>query len=456
MPTGFEYEEIEGGVPDVPANDRLRHYMALYGGQTHCGSEVLDTSTGLQAFTGCGFQPEALIISGVALSTTRPDGVSDNGGILHLGAAAGSNQWGGSVFAEHLGFSGKSSAWSDNRILYVTIGGIDIEAELDSFDSDGFTLNVINAPGVEVQFFYLAMRGGGGYACGTAQARTGTLGLQSITGLGFQPEAVFFAGTYQSALGNTNSFARMFMGGADALTNSYLVWAGSTVGDPYHDQIARGPTSSDPVGVPVCVSFIHDAEGSGVPAFHPTTQSEARLESLDADGFTLNWTTVDATARYYSWFAVENGEVGRWIYNDALINFVETREGPRGLIFFNNDRGGIWKDTFLLGHNPPTGSYGASLGFGVCDEDLNQCRGSYVDVSEPPFGVAETARHHFCEEAFGSFPQSIGSLPSNFGNARGRIILLEGFLPIVGMNWRYAERHMAATRGLVNQDGLGS
>lgn len=35
-----------------------------------------------------------------------------------------------------------------------------------------------------------------------------------------------------------------------------------------------------------------------------TVNAEAALSSFDSDGFTLNWTTADATARYFGYVAI--------------------------------------------------------------------------------------------------------------------------------------------------------
>lgn len=378
------------------------------------GLITLEASTGLQSFTGVGFMPEALMLFGVLLDPANPDQFEDEG-ILHVGMAVGGDQWAGGGHTQYLS-DNKSSYWNDDAIVAsVLVGVLAVEATLDSFDADGFTLDVTTAPPTDIRLVYFAMEGQGGYAIGTDQAPTGT-GNQAITGLGFQPAAVFFASTSQPALGvNTGYFKPMF-GGGDA-TESYAAWTGMTQGDPYCDSVAYKDA---------CLLFMTDADAGG--PFQPTTDAEAELISLDADGFTLDWNVADGTGRYFSWFAVEEGEIGRWEFNDGLNKPVPTAEKSEGLLFFMNHRG---VDTRDDGHNPPGGTYGATLAIGVCDQNLSQNVAGFVDIDRPDFSVPQNAREIFIGDAFGAYAQEEEGLAANDMGNRGRIISLipRGWVP---------------------------
>lgn len=391
MAAGFDYNIVASS-----GSNRYRHYISLPGGarQTKVGTFQISTSTGLVTISGVGFQPDAVIMFG---AETAGLGFVSGAGLFHLGAAAGGNQWAGAIFSPHLtGLSPYQSVWKNNQV----ISAFDMEATFDTFLADGFRINVTTAPTTAMACAYLALKGEGSYHVGTSQCPTGA-GSQSITGLGFQPSAILFATAQRTALSLDSDMARMSIGGADA-NSQHNAWTGGKSGDPYNDNRPRDTK---------CISMYEDADGGG--PFHPTLQAEAELTSLDADGFTLNWTTTDGTARYYSWIAFSGGaEEGRWTYNNLLNRPVQTVAKPQGLIFFCNDKA---DDTYPLGHNAPGGTFGFSLGFGVCDSLLNQYYASLGAHDAPGFSQMPSVRE-LGAAAFGSYESRTGGVVSTMPN----------------------------------------
>lgn len=410
MPKGFDY--TIGGNTGV---NSYRQYIALPGRQTKAGRFSIPTLASTKVVTGVGFQPDALIIFGTLMATGEPNDFNDFG-VLHVGASDGSNEWGGAVFYNHLtGGLLRTSTWRNDKIISVMWQSAEIiQAEIASFDADGFTLNVTIPMAAAGDFFYFAMKGGGGYHCGTALCPTST-GTQAITGLGFEPSAIYFVSTQRPYLGPTvgpadiDTYGRIILGGADA-DSQHIVWGGSTTNDVYNDSLSRSG---------VAISMNEDAQGAG--PYFPTATNEANVSSFDTDGFTLNWTTTDGTARYFSWIAFENGEEGRWTYNNNLNTPVTTSKCSTGFIFFMTDDRGVES----IDHN--TGTYGNSVAMGVCDMNEDQFLAGYSDLDTPPFSQAQSVRSMMDGVAFGAYERrtdgSLGTMP-NHPRDRGTVFIL--------------------------------
>lgn len=100
----------------------------------------------------------------------------------------------------------------------------------------------------------------------------------SVTGVGFQPKAVIFFFTKQAAAGFTN-YVNAGVGFVDSALNQRVVSITARDGQNRSD---NGRRRSD-------TRAIMFLSGGGPP----TLAAEARVTSLDPDGFTLNWTTDD-------------------------------------------------------------------------------------------------------------------------------------------------------------------
>lgn len=117
-----------------------------------------------------------------------------------------------------------------------------------------------------------------------------SLGNQSVTGLTYQPKLIMF----QSAV-NTNFLAvqahfRAMRGWYDG-TNQRSYFQGST------DNV-NPPVNREDYSQTKCLKMLTEG-AAGV-----TTHAQASGVSLNSDGFTINWDTVDATARIFSWCAI--------------------------------------------------------------------------------------------------------------------------------------------------------
>lgn len=130
-------------------------------------------------------------------------------------------------------------------------------------------------------------------ACGSGLQPTAT-GTQAVSGLGFSPKCVLIASIGNVAITNTTvaNDAKISVGGADRTRQGHAVAACTAAANP-----SVCVTKYDTTNIVTAVTANATAASS-------TIDAQAALQSIDADGFTLNWTTADATQREYIWLAL--------------------------------------------------------------------------------------------------------------------------------------------------------
>jgi len=414
---GFEYTAISS-----TGADRIRNYLSLAGEtrQTKAGSFTTPASSGNFSVTGVGFQPDALCIFGIesaAAFNQKADGEQ-----FHFGfATSPAAQWGASIYGIYLGSHGHSHPYKYSALntAIITIcrvlTGDDPHPQpvatevgsLVSFNADGFTINWDNTS--QYTIVYFAMKGGN-YACGTATSGSGS---QAITGLGFSPTAAMFGSVQRTTLTSAEGDHRLTIGTGDDLTDVNS-WGGTESSDVYHDIVASDTA---------VMSMLRETNAAG--PFDPLLYTEASLQSLDADGFTLNWFASDGTGRRFGWFATDGQtDAGTWVYNhptDTNFKRTDLKYIPKGIIFFGNDMGSTTRDY------PSTAGY--AMGFGVCDQDLTgQYEAGWMVISPPAIGNNQiSSRYLFSNQCIGSHRRRSSAFTApDTGRDEGRIVK---FLP---------------------------
>lgn len=155
---GFTIDRVATNFENNPAI-----FLCLKGASAAIGSVAANTGTGTAAVTGLGFQPSALILASTNGTTSTQ--TTPNAGLeVAIGMASASTER-GSVWA----IDEDGLAASDNQTRFDTgalwmdyqgTGGsfaIAGEAELSSFDSDGFTLDTVDAFPAANLAIYLAL-----------------------------------------------------------------------------------------------------------------------------------------------------------------------------------------------------------------------------------------------------------------------------------------------------------
>jgi hypothetical protein len=165
--------------------------------------------------------------------------------------------------------------------LEPSTGAIDAQGDLLSMNPDGFTINWIDSPADPDRVYYLAIKGGS-YGVGSFNTPLAQ-GPQPISGVGLQPRGLILTSFGDSSSASIRNDNRVSLGAAHATGdgNEGSVW----VGDRGLVDTSLTARSS------VTTKVIRIATENSVGSTSVITAA-ADLESFDADGFTLNWTTI--------------------------------------------------------------------------------------------------------------------------------------------------------------------
>jgi hypothetical protein len=218
--------------------------------------------------------------------STDPLDQSTNGAAM-IGFATSSTQRGVVSWRNKNGANpqvAKHRQSTSKTAISLTDAGVFTEADFVSMDADGFTLNYTTSGGSADVMYYLALRGPQFKVSSFNQATS--TGNQAITGAGFTPKASLMISANDTSANNdtTAAHARVSVGIATGTSARGVIWGGETD--------AVSPTvASRNLDRTKLMKLMVEAGAS------PTTSAAADHVSFDADGQTINWTTVDATAR---------------------------------------------------------------------------------------------------------------------------------------------------------------
>lgn len=288
----------------------------------NAGSFVLNTSTGNQAVTGVGFQPKALLFFA---SGTTVDGITEN---MHwitgmaTGTAAEASATSNDENAQDT--SDSIREFLNNRTLEMLnegLSSIKYRLEFISFDADGFTVNVENAPASAFKVGFIAFGGTDltNATVGNFAAPTST-GNFSKTGVGFQPDALIFIGSMRVNSGTAGATAKSLLGFALSSTKrGYLsIFSKENVGTTNTSRFQKTD------------KCLVDVDTTGA------ISGEADFVSMDADGFTINVTDAWPTADTILFLALKGGQYDFGTFNSqtSIGNFSKTGVGfqPTGLV----------------------------------------------------------------------------------------------------------------------------
>lgn len=270
---------------DIDASARIVRFLALGGDDLENCKVVKHTvksSTGSQAYTGAGFQPDAVIAFNCGINTA--DEVLGTTPRFSVGVTDGTTTYQNSHADDSGTGSGGTRAITTDLVV---IGNSNATSELcsatlTSLDADGCTLNWNVVNGTQYPFYLVYVKGPR-FKVLTETQKTST-GTKSKTGTGFIPVAMLFGGNTHTATGyQVDTYG--FNGFAGNGSNAYN-WGGMLNGTRTHASKWDSGTA--------CVG----AFTTNVSAA-PTKVAEASLSTFDSNGFTLNWGTADGTARLF-------------------------------------------------------------------------------------------------------------------------------------------------------------
>lgn len=254
------------------------HYLAIGGFTNVALGSISASATGNASVSSLGFQPEAVLFLG------NSGGSTDQ---ASMGVAMSSTN----RFCNHMGSDGASteqvnSSQVATKIMnrYITDAASQV-GDFVSMDSGGFTVNWTTAGFIST--IYLAVKGGfPNIGVDTQKTSTGT---KTVSGMSGQPVSVLMSSVNaaSSASVATTAPGKYSLGASDG-TNHGAIWQQIT----------------DAVSTTANQQHTSTSAAIGMRSRTSTTDAEATLSAFTNDGYTLNWTTADATAREYIFFAV--------------------------------------------------------------------------------------------------------------------------------------------------------
>lgn len=269
-------------------------YMAIGGDEilsAKAGTFVLPTTGTSLATTDPGFEPDGLLIvnaDGIAAAT-----VSAHVGI-GIGATDGTSQACVQVTTEDA--AAVADCYRTQVATQLTRGvnrasGVqDWAAAFASFDPTGFTLSISDNPGVAITHGYLAIRGA--IVKVGVETQPTSPSSKATTGLGLTPSGVLFASFGEAETTSIIAHDVLSIGAYDGSDIRGYWQMDTDAADPMVG--AHGPSAANAL-----IFATAAATGSS-----STTNALGAPTSLDADGFTVNWTSADATARQFFYFAL--------------------------------------------------------------------------------------------------------------------------------------------------------
>lgn len=240
--------------------------------QWKIGSFGAKTTTGNQAYTGVGFQPQVVLFVIHAGDTSGDNAFSGNDAHGIGVAVSSTERWAFSSQGANTSFPFvcKCGSSATKALLLDWVSGSTlIEAGLVSQDSDGFTLNYTTVDGIARRVFYLALAGLSGVKAGIVTIPTSGSTV-SVTGVGFQPDALIFIANGETSLGTGKAHSRWGIGFADSALNQVASSAVAGDGDTAAGYNWRNG------------AVILDTNSSG------TQSTRVNLQSMDSSGFTLS------------------------------------------------------------------------------------------------------------------------------------------------------------------------
>lgn len=255
---------------------------------TKVGTFTSPTANGAQAVTGVGFTPKVIILWAVGTFSGADGFRSADNFAQGMGYctsptntfAQASRSYGGGTA------SAASRAMSSNAFILVGGGhAVFLRADLTSIDLDGFTLNWLDTLTSSFKLYYLALGGSDLTHARVVQWNTPVAtGLHAVSGVGFRPDCVlnlhtggasstfpFTAGNAVLGLGAMTANGEQWASGTYSVNN---VSPAKTFRDQEPDQCLTALTATG------------------------TIFFQASYASMDADGFTTNFTTLATTSSF--------------------------------------------------------------------------------------------------------------------------------------------------------------
>ena len=273
------------------------------------GGSGLSVEIGTLSINGTGdftvstlsFQPDIVLALGRMTNSGTPSAPSLDNAEYSFGAATSSTNRYNISWNQRFAYN--SDARNDKFLKQVAEepGNTYISADLVSMNSDGFTVNNTTT-GFLRTYNWLAIKfpNSTDVALGTFAQPTST-GNNSITSLSFKPGVVLMYSIGTASYSLVNVTANISHGIFSSSANRSATWIGGFDYSISYDGFSSSRFNSDKA---IVLKTQNNSSGS------TTLNAQADAVSMNSDGFTLNWDTVDATARNIIYVAFADEPLG--------------------------------------------------------------------------------------------------------------------------------------------------
>jgi hypothetical protein len=362
-------------------------YCVAWAGVSSVGTFAKSTSVGPQTIPHTlGTVPKVVLVwtSGqtvdgtaaekVAFSIGATDGIGENCLALGIGSGGANQQAATQLSSQFI-------------VLVQPSGTVRAAADWSSWDESGFTIQwTANDASVD-QIHFLAIGGGDLQGRLVNWTMPTSVSNQSVTGVGFKPDVLIHL--YPGSA-FTGTLGTSIAGGFFGIGTSTASAGASTI----YDQIANG------VPAPALLSQTKYGTTSLLAlAMSPTrTTKQADLVSMDADGFTMHFTTADSSAARIFTLALGGFQTNGQTFskptaapNNVSLSGMGFQPSLMMLTGYDFEDTGVTQPQakFVLGFADPLTS--ASSGFATLDSSTDYAAG--LDCSNHVACIPDQANH---------------------------------------------------------------
>lgn len=310
--SAFSPDEVSLNFSNIPTslNHEQQFTLIVFGGsdcEAYLENINLGTGTSAIDITGAGFEPDIVFAAQSGRTTTGYSSSAAGAGSFSLGIGLNDGADTQRCFGRRDGsgtltVNRSNSVVLNNRISVVMVGGtsptLGAQVTIGDYDANGFSLTPSASHGSSFLTALAIKAPGIDFALDDFLTRA-TTGVESYTGLGFEPDIVFVAGggstTINTAEGpsaaNASSYMSVYHAVGDAAMYVLLSQNGVDPSNSLNYSNSDGSLLS-----------LGDTALDGIMA--------AQFDAFDTDGFDLNYTTVDGNAYLFMGLAMTDGGGG--------------------------------------------------------------------------------------------------------------------------------------------------
>lgn len=291
------------------------------------GSFTLNTSTGIQTVTLVTSEtPQVIILTTLRQTAFNSEATSGDSFFIVGAGTSSTNRFSVSDFLDNAKFGDYGHAIHDDHILMVYVATSNtIAVDLDSLDAGSFDLDIVTTDATAIVVGYVAIWGLSAVTVGTCNTPTST-GNSDCTTTGVNPDVVFTYNAIKAGESLNTFYGTNGLIGFGVLAGSTEEWTAShyALDNPTNGTAATFQSSSASLSQLNNTTVLHLAD----------------CTSLGTAKFTLNHSTVQASAMPFAFVAMEGVDVdtgAAFAYNSTGSEDITTSVDPIALFTTNQN-----------------------------------------------------------------------------------------------------------------------